>query len=297
MIIAVVVFVLGVSAIVLGLWQLTAKNITPVIESINYRTVQIVFVSQQKAGNTTYDITPIGTGIIVNNDGYVITAGHFIDAGQQYMQQSQAEIKKLGIIIPAPSIAPGVFIAPSGVFGGSEPPQLTNDFIVIARDTTPDLALLQIKMSSIIVPEQGSEDEVYYTQDVAGTLNVGTVHFIIGISKNSSVAITGYTSEQTIPETKTGKVLSKEIPTISNEKVDVTTGDVTFNFTDYYQTDITANSIFSGSPVYSTGDEKVIGIAISSSQSESDDSGTVDIIPTKYIMDLLKKHMTPGMAR
>ena len=297
MIIAVVVFVLGVSAIVLGLLQLTTKNITPIIESINYRTVQIVFVSQQNAGDTTYDITLIGTGIILNNDGYVVTAGHLIDIGEQYMQQSEAEIKKLGIIIPAPSIAPGVFLAPSGVFGGSEPPQLTNDFVIIARDTTHDLALLQIKMSSIIVPEHGSEDEVYYTQDVAGTLNVGTVHFTTGISKNSSVAITGYASEQTIPETKTGKVISKEIPIISNEKIDVITGNVSYNFTGYYQTDITANSIFSGSPVYSLGDEKVIGIAISSSQSESGNSGTVDIIPSKYILDLLKKHMTPGVAR
>ena len=213
-----------------------------------------------------------------------------IDIGEQYMQQSQSEVKKLGIIIPAPSIASGVFIAPSGVFGGSELPQLTNDFVVIARDTTHDLVLLQIKMSSIIVPEQGSEDEVYYTQNVAGTLNVGTVHFATGISKNSPVAITGYTSEQTIPETKTGKLISKEIPIISNQKITVTTDDVTFHFTGYYQTDIASNSIFSGSPVHSTSNMAIMGICISTSQNEFDNSGAIYIIPSLYILDLLKSN-------
>jgi S1-C subfamily serine protease len=91
-------------------------------------------------------------------------------------------------------------------------------------------------------------------------------------------------------ETKSGSVTSSESASVSNATVSAATGNVSYNFTDYYQTDIESNSIFSGSPVYSTGNEKVIGIAISSSQDESDNSRIVNIIPSKYILDLLKSN-------
>jgi S1-C subfamily serine protease len=277
-IIAVVVFVLGVSAIVLGLWQLTAKNITPVIESINYRTVQIVFMYQQKAGDTTYDITPVGTGMIVNNDGYVITANHLIDIGEQYMQQSQAEIKKLGVIIVGPSAG----VAPLY--------QLTNDFNIIARDENHDLALLKIKMTQSMTPEGDMEAFVHYIYGIDGTLNVGDAPFTTNISQNSPIAITGYTSAQLVLETKSGSVTSGESASVSNATVSAATGNVSYDFTDYYQTDITANSIFNGSPVYSTSNMAIMGISISTSQNEFDNSGEIYIIPSKYILDLLKSN-------
>jgi S1-C subfamily serine protease len=282
----------------LGLWQLISQTTSHTTSSINYRVVQIVFVAQQKQdnntvinpgiimnngdqaiGNTAYNITPIGTGVIVNNDGYVITAGHLIDAGQQYIQQSQSEIKKLGIIIVGPSAG----VAPLY--------QLTNDFDVIARDEKHDLALLRIKMTQSMTPEGEMESFIHYIYGIDGTLDVGDTPFTTNISQNSPIAITGYTSAQLTLETKDGKVTSAQIPDINNSIISVATGNITYNFADYYQTDIASNFIFSGSPVYSTQNEKVIGIAISSSQNESGNSGTVDIIPSKYILALLKSNI------
>jgi S1-C subfamily serine protease len=286
------------SAMGLGLWQLISQTTSHTTSSINYRVVQIVFVAQQKQdnntvinpgiimnngdqaiGNTAYNITPIGTGVIVNNDGYVITAGHLIDAGQQYIQQSQSEIKKLGIIIVGPSAG----VAPLY--------QLTNDFDVIGRDEKHDLALLKIKMTQSMTPEGDMESFVHYIYGIDGTLDVGDAPFTTNVSQNSRIAITGYTSAQLTLETKDGKVTSAQIPDINNSLISVVTGNVTYNFTDYYQTDITANSIFSGSPVYSTSNGTIMGICNCASQDEFDNSGTVDIIPSKYILALLKSNI------
>ena len=251
-------------------------------ESINYRTVQIVFMSQQKADDTTSDMTPLGTGIIVNNNGYVITANHLIDAGEQYIQQSQAEIKKLGILIPfSPTIPEGNLPAQ---------PQQVNDFDVIARDENHDLALLKIKMAQSSTPEGQLESVVFYSEGASGTLDISDAPFTTNISRDSPIAITGYISAQLTLATKTGKVTSEQIPGINNSLISVATGNFTYYVADYYQTDIASNSIFSGSPVYSISNMAIMGICISTSQDEFDNSGEIYIIPSVYVLDLLKNN-------
>jgi S1-C subfamily serine protease len=267
-------------------FQLSCKSmsLSQITQGINPRVVQIVFVAQQTEGELTSDITPIGTGFLVNNDGYIITANHLIDLGEQYMQQTQAETKKLGITIPPP---------PNAI---NNPPVLqtpTNDFDVIARDNEHDLALLKVKMSTVISPLNGETlHGVIYSNDMGGSLFVGDAHFTKNISQNLSIAITGYPSNQMVPETKTGKVTSKEITSVINSRISLASGYVTYNVTDYFQTDITSNQVLSGSPVYSTKNGKIMGVCINVVQNESDSSVITAIIPSRYVLDLLESNNT-----
>jgi len=272
--------------------QLSCKSmsLSQITQNMQQRTVQIVFVTHHSDSASTTDYTyPAGTGLLVNDDGYVITANHLLDMGEQFAQQSQAqaEIKKLAIEIQTPS---NIRSMPSAS------PTWTNDFDIIARDEKHDLALLKIKMTTEVSPLNG---EILYTVHYrdgssSGTLNLGDAPFITSTSPNNSISMTGYSSFETDGglEIKTGKVTSREISNISNSQLTDTTGlavsslNVIYSITGYYQTDITSNTLFSGSPVYSIKNGAILGMCINI----ADSSGTSVIIPSRYIMDLLKNN-------
>jgi S1-C subfamily serine protease len=263
--------------------QISCKSPSEITQNMQQRTVEIVFVSQQKQGDTAVSFTPIGTGILVNNDGYLITANHLLDAGDQYVQKTQAEVKSLGIII----------LAPGGAYGGSGSPlSAINDFDVIARDSKHDLALLKIKMLSVTSPLNGKTLlTVNFNRNVGGSLNVGVAHFSTGITRNNAIAVTGYISnavtedisDQLMPETRKGNVTSKEMTSISSSQLSVATGSITYSISDYYQTDITSNPVLSGSPVYFPKNGDIVGICVSI----QDGQAATIIIPCKYIVDLI----------
>lgn len=254
-------------------------SLSQITQGINPRIVQIVFVAQQMEGELISDITLVGTGFLVNNDGYVITAKHLIDIGEQYMQQTQAEVMKLGIVIPPP---------PNVINNQSVSQIPTNDFDIVARDDEHNLALLKVKMSTSISPLNGKTlHEVHYSNDTYGSLLVGDADFANKTSQNLSIAITGYSSNQFVSETKTGNVISEEIRSIMNLKLSVATSYVTYNIIDYYRTDIISTPDLSGSPVYSIKNGKIMGVCVNLVQNESDSSGATAIIPSRYILDIL----------
>ena len=266
--------------------QISCKSPSEITQNMQQRTVEIVFVSQQKQGDIAVSFTPLGTGILVNNDGYLITANHLLDAGDQYVQKTQAEVKSLGIII----------LAPGGAYGGSGSPlSAINDFDVIARDSKHDLALLKIKMLSIISPLNGKTLlTVHFNRNVGGSLNVGVAHFSAGITRNNAIAITGYTSDAVTgaisgelkPETKNGNVTSKEITDIHNPKLASISPGLVYAVTYFYTTDIISNPVLSGCPVYSPQNGAIMGMGIC----VVDPAGQTVIIPGKYILDLLKSN-------
>jgi hypothetical protein len=268
--------------------QVSCKSPSEITQNIQRRTIQIMFVSQPKQGDTAVSFTPLGTGILVNNDGYVITADHLLDIGEQYIQQARGEVKKMGIVI----------LAPPGNFGFCSVPQpLTaiNDFDVIARDGKHDLALLKIKMLSVTSPLNGETlFTVQYNRGVSGTLNVGDAQFSTRIAKNNAIAVTGYTSnvvtgeisDQLVPENRAGNVISKEITSINGSNLSAAAGIITYSISDYYQTDLTSNPVISGSPVYFPKNGAIIGMGIS----VADPAGQTIIIPGKSILDLLKSN-------
>ena len=265
--------------------QVSCKSPSEITQNMQQRTVQLVFAVQQKQGDTDVSFTPVGTGILVNNNGYVITADHLLDSKEQYTQQAQAEVKEMGIVVLAP---PGA----SSFTNVPQPLTAINDFDVIARDNKHDLALLKIKMLSVTSPLNGKTLlTVNFNRNVGGSLNVGVAHFSTGITRNNAIAVTGYISDavtgdisdQLMPETRTGNVTSKEMTSISSSQLSVATGSITYSISDYYQTDITSNPVLSGSPVYFPKNGDIVGICVSI----QDGQAATIIIPCKYILDLI----------
>ncbi|MDD4873496.1 MAG: hypothetical protein PHE15_00740 [Dehalococcoidales bacterium] len=248
-----ILFIIGTVSVLILPLQLSCTSLPEKIENINYRTVQIVFV--QTKGEETTGTTSIGTGFILNNDGYVITSSYLIDTGEQYIRENESG--KMGIVILAPSnVSDNRY---SGFVA-------TNDFEVIAVDSEHDLALLKLVMIEMINPSNGKTVySVHYHNHVNGTLNVGAADFADSIAKNSPIAITGYSSDEFVTETIKGKVTPEEISGI-------------------YSTDITSRSDLIGSPVYSTSTCEIIGMCI------SDSSGETVIIASSYIVDLLENN-------
>ena len=145
--------------------QLSCASLEERIEDISYRTVQIVLV--QTDGEETTGITSIGTGFILNDDGYVITSSEVIDTGEQLMQDSESG--KMAAVIPAPSMVA------SNQYSGFA---TTNNFEVVDIDSGHNLALLKLEFANVTSPGFGNRiSSVHYHNHVNGTLEVGTADF------------------------------------------------------------------------------------------------------------------------
>jgi len=222
---------------------------TSKIENINFRTVQIVFV--QTEGEETTGITSIGTGFILNSNGYVITSNHLIDTGDQYVQENES-VRMAAVIQSPPDVSSGPysFVA-------------TNNFEIIAIDSEHSLALLKLDMPELISPFHGERfSSVHYYNHISGNLNVGTADFTGSVSEGTSIAVMGFPYDGFVTQTFTGEITSEEASGI-------------------YNTDIISDFNLSGSPVYSSSTGKIIGMCI------CDSSSKTTIIPASYIEDLL----------
>ena len=269
------------------------KTTMKITSDISSRTVKFLFIAynagqyaQGSSGIQEYNY-PAGTGFIVNNDGYVITANHLLEMGKQFVQQSPAQVKKVVILIPP---AP---VTESNVPFDTRPP--VNDYDIIARDETHDLALLKIKWNGQNEPTLPFMLHGYniYTQ-TDSTISLGNAPIDTGITKNTSIAVTGYSTDKTRPgpETKTGTITSGEMTEVLDPVLTDSVGlaasslDVSYSLTDYYETDVISDTLLSGSPVYSPDNSAIMGMCINIPNS----SGKTAVIPGKYILDLLKSN-------
>jgi V8-like Glu-specific endopeptidase len=234
-------------------FQLSCESFEERIEDIGYRTVQIVFV--QTDGEETIGMTSIGTGFILNNEGYVITSSDIIYTGEQYVLDDVSG--KMAAVIPAPAIAAG------NQYSGFAS---TNDFGVVAIDDEHNLALLKVEFASVISPGSGNRiSSVHYHNHVNGTLEVGTADFTGSASEGSTIAVTGFSSDEFFTETVFGKITSKKASGV-------------------YATNIASDPGLSGSPVYSADTGKIIGICICSGSED------MVIVPASCIKNLLKSN-------
>jgi hypothetical protein len=233
-------------------FQLSCASLEERIEDIGSRTVQIVFV--QTGGEETTGITSIGTGFILNNDGYVITSSDVIIKGQQYIEDTQTG--KVAAVIRSPS----------WVSSGTYDYVATNDFEVVAIYSEHNLALLKLKMVEMVSPGFGNRiSSVHYHNHVSGTLDVGTASFNSNVSDGTSVAVMGFASDEFVTEILLGEIMSEETSGI-------------------YNTNITAGSELNGSPAYSTDTGKIIGMCICNGSED------IVIVPASCIKNLLNSN-------
>ena len=253
------------------------------VNTIGLHTVQIVFMAQNLTNGQALLVIPLGTGFLLNEDGYIITANHLLDLGQQYIQNTQAETAELSIEI----------LPPSGHSYGAALPSITNDFSVIATDTAHDLALLKLKLPVLIIAPGGKGPmTIHYSDGAYGNLALGDISFATNIAQNTPIGLTGYPSDTLVPTTIKGEVTSGEIAASGNFTLTDTTSlppndlSAKYSISGYYLTDIKAGAFLSGSPVYAIKNGVILGICINT----GDSAGTAVVAPSQYILELMKNN-------
>lgn len=252
--------------------QTENSTLSQFINTVKPRTVQLVSLNN---GNRT----PLGTGFLLNNDGYVITAGHLLDPVWEHLRQPTGGAFENLVIVVTP---------PNGSDLRADPP--INGVFFISRDRQHDLALLKLQLQPFLSFYGETIWFVNYGDGSGSKLNVGNAQFANNISQNSSIGVIGYFLNHTNPQTTAGNVISGKKPSTLSSTIASNSGLVTFNISDYYATNVLSNTITSGSPVFSTLDGTLLGMAVNVIQS-GNNTGTTVIIPGQYISDLLNKSL------
>lgn len=267
-------------------------NLTEAVDRVRPSIVQVVFHASGFSNDLRTQLghpfisQPLGTGFIVSDSGYVITANHVIRDGSSTVESSPVGTKQLliGFAHPNTENMRGNFT--------------TVQFQIIDQDELHDLALLKLNVnpfggqvkSGIVI--NGKEIPLAF-----GVAKLNTVRPKDG----DAVAISGYPLGQSVLVTNAGVMATswafdlKETP--------VPGAPEWFRMpsvADTYLADVEVNPGNSGGPVYLAEDGSVIGVCVGSlgSQVWSEQcrhklyysSGLTMVVPTRYVVALLNKH-------
>lgn len=240
-------------------------------------------------------IVPLGTGFMVNAEGYVITARHVVEALQSLQVPGN---KRLVIGVALPNLedfkSGGASISIRGNFADTE-------CDVVEEDALHDIALLKMKqnpftggMGTFMKTPRGSVD---YPHKVA-TLLTERPH------DGERIAVSGYPLSKTVMITTSGNLASAwGYETKQVQPPRAPAGSLIPENVDLYLADMHVNPGNSGGPVYSVERGSVIGICVSfqaapivyADAGPRDralyfNSGLSDVVPIRYAIDLLKKN-------
>jgi S1-C subfamily serine protease len=238
---------------------------------------------------------PLGTGFLVNEDGYVITARHVAEAIQQIQFDGQ---KHLEVALAFPNVenykaSGGEMISIRGAFTLFESR-------VVEEDARHDLALLKLENNPFgcNVPAIISGGP--------GLLHKAAVLSPTRPREGERIAVSGYPFGSPVLVTTSGNLASAW--TDDTEYVQVPGAPQGFKMPDVadsYLADMHVNPGNSGGAVYSVEDEAVIGVCVAFHTAPvmngdqiagplSYNSGISIVVPIPYAIDLLKKHNLKG---
>jgi hypothetical protein len=276
------IFIISISFLLVSCAPLSPSQ---AIDKVSSRIVQIVFISQDTPDGRFTDTIVLGTGTIVNRDGYVITANHILGLGAEYIQQSKTPVNKLAIVIPPPDIVTNT--------GSSLSQQIVvNDFEVLDKDTIHDLALLKVKMEQFTSPLNGETiSSVKYSNGTAGSLILGDSRLSKTIPINKDIAVSGYPIFDLKLETAPGRITSSNKLSLENAVLaESTAGMLSQNINDCYETNITSSPALSGCPAYIISNAAIIGIGINVIRDDTSSSPHIVIIPAEFIISLINRN-------
>ena len=239
----------------------------------------------------------MGTGFLVTEDGYVITAKHVMDAlkepprandgqgpldfgpGSPTVRIQMPIDDKIGlnrtVVPPEPAFR--------GYFSGFK-------FEEIDEDTVHDLALLKLNanpsvITAVLKTPNGSVRKI--VQVVAAKFSLRRPE------EGEPIAVSGYPLRSPVMVTTSGAIASSwEVD--RRDMPPGTPGALLSRLADSYLADIHVNHGNSGGPVFSVTDGSVIGVCVSIVPDSMGDSpynsGLSSMVPAKYVIELLKKH-------
>jgi S1-C subfamily serine protease len=237
----------------------------------------------------------LGTGFLVNADGYVMTAQHVINAGRALSQQTGAQQVRLVIGVAAPPIDRRE-LQVRGNF-------VHYEFETVDGDPRHDLALLKPKANPFtqsLTLIKLSDQEISTSPKIAAITRERP-------RDGAAVAVSGYPLGEPVLVTNAGWMAS----VWSYNTVSVTIPGMPEwlrlpDSADSYLADLTANPGNSGGPIYLAENGAVIGVCIASKPTvitdEQNQPVTVDgrklrysagltiVVPAEYVVALLEKN-------
>jgi len=242
---------------------------------------------------------PLGTGFLVNEDGYAVTALHVIRAFEDYQLEIHGQIFPVGEKHLYVGIALRNMENIRGNFSEI-------DFDVVEEDARHDLALLKLKRN----PLKG---------EIGAAMKIGekTINYDVKAATLSpnrprdgeSVAVSGYPLNSSVLISTSGNLASSWA--YDSADLPVPGAPAWFrlpNMADSFIADMHVNGGNSGGPVYSVEGGAVIGVCVAfdvapvifgdgkKEQATVQDrplaynSGLSVVVPIRYVIDMLKKH-------
>jgi S1-C subfamily serine protease len=263
----------------------SVDHVRPCIVQVNFLATHLSQNLQSQL-NRPFVSSPLGTGFLVNSEGYVITANHVIDSGQQLIQKIDAGQKQVyvGLALPNTENMRGNF-------------SLVN-FELVDKDERHDLALLKLRKN----PFRGEVSSGIVVNGKEVPLLFGIAILNTDRPKDGAyVAISGYPLGQTVLVTNAGWMATSWALDI--KEIAASGAPEWFrmpDIADTYLADVEANPGNSGGPVYLGDNGSVIGVCVGSLGAPVWDeggrhkpyysSGLTMVVPIRYAIDLLSKH-------
>jgi S1-C subfamily serine protease len=226
------------------------SDLSDVIEIVRPAVVQITYTrldlppEESARIGAPFESRPIGTGFLVNRDGFAVTAKHVIDGAreQQASCRPGRHLVSAGVAYPITENFRGNFRA--------------IPFDVVAEDAAHDLAVLQLRENPF---EAGGPSLIAIGGEDALPLAPGILRLVTERPRDGlGVAASGYPLGEPVLVTTAGIVASSWA--VDLEKLRA--GLVDIRLADVYLADLQINPGNSGGPVYRRSDGAVVGVAV-----------------------------------
>jgi S1-C subfamily serine protease len=237
---------------------------------------------------------PLGTGFIVNEEGYVVTVEHVLAAARRLPEQYPDREIHVGVGLALPNRE-----NVRANFG-------TVGFEVVEEDPRHDLALLKMP-SNPLGPEGAVLMEVAGESIRVPRLGVPSIR-TDRPRDGDGIAVSGYPLGEPVLVTNQG-IIASSWSLAEDETPDATTASVAIPETrDTYLADVQSNPGNSGGPAYSTEDGAVIGVLVAGKLTSvfaggepariqgvplSADAGLSLVVPARYVCEMLDRHGVP----
>jgi S1-C subfamily serine protease len=274
--------------------QLHKPGTDPAVASIAQMkpsVVQIKFKSD--AAKPEYQNGVAGTGIVVSDEGYVLTAAHVIAETEAALRAANAT--KIEFFV---GISIDAIVGPGANSRGS----FAYIFCAI-KDTDPahDIAILQLAQS----PFSEAFRLGLKTGDKEPKVTLGVAKLDQSLPpEGQTVLVSGYPLSGPTLVTQKGMIASEPFSVVQMQRPNAPAGSLTPEIEDSILLDAVVNSGNSGGPVYLPGEHSVVGIcdayepsAIFATQrtqavvpGAAQNSGLAVVIPIKYAIGLLQKN-------
>jgi S1-C subfamily serine protease len=235
----------------------------------------------------------LGTGFLVSDQGYVITAGHVVDALNQWSPQLVRRLM-VGLAGPNMDLPKLQMVGSFDMYEGE----------IVERDSSHDLALLKLTRNPFTRPgvfATVNSKDISYNYTVAALVSERPV-------EGAQIVVSGYPLQSSVLVTNAGWLASSWLVNVNRSPVPNVNQGARPSSEDVYLADVAVNKGNSGGPVFSIEDKGVIGVCVahvSASVFYGDgaresvtlnnrplvvNAGIAFVVPAKYVIELMKRH-------